>query len=528
MRTGFETRPRKVLTPQQMGDVDRATIEAGIPGIVLMENAAQRVVEFIARRFGPVSEQRIAVVCGKGNNGGDGLAIARQLHVCFNPRHLWVILTSEPGELTGDAALNLRMLRACGVQEFRDFGPEMRAATLVVDAVLGTGLSGAAKGPALDAILEINASFPFAKVVAVDIPSGLSGDSGTPPGEYVRADATVTFTAPKICHALPPACDLMGELEIAPIGTPPSMYESDERIQLALVTPQSIAPYFAPRPKDSNKGKFGHVLVVAGSRTKPGAAAMAGLSALRAGAGLVTVACPESAMASIHSHSPELMTEPLPETASGEIAGSAFDRVMELAAKRSLIAIGPGIGTDEGTQELVLRLFAEARQPMVIDADALNCLAAGTGWDAGGQRALRVLTPHPGEMSRLAGRTIPEIQADRIAVARSYAASRNLVVVLKGERTLLGFPDGRVWINPTGSPSMATGGTGDILTGMISGLLGQFPDDTDRAIAAAVYLHSLAGEIAAKHLTEHTVIATDLLKYLPEGIRGIANIPHAL
>jgi NAD(P)H-hydrate epimerase len=220
------------------------------------------------------------------------------------------------------------------------------------------------------------------------------------------------------------------------------------------------------------------------------------------------------------------MTEPLPETARGEIARAAFDRILELAAKRTLIAIGPGIGTDDETRDVVRRLFTKAPEPMVIDADALNCLA-GAGWEVGAL-PLRVLTPHPGEMSRLAGRAIPEIQADRIAAARLFATSRKMVVVLKGERTLIGFPDGRVWINPTGSPSLATGGTGDILTGMVSGLIGQFPDDSDRAIAAAVYLHGLAGEIAARRLTEQTVIATDLLRCLPEGIRGITNIPHPL
>ncbi|HEX3877505.1 MAG TPA: NAD(P)H-hydrate epimerase, partial [Bryobacteraceae bacterium] len=275
---GTGPQPRKVLTPREMAEVDRATIEAGIPGIILMETAASRVVDYIAQRLSPVSTQRIVVVCGKGNNGGDGLAIARQLHIQFNPRHLSVVLTCTPEELSGDAAQNLAMLRASGIQEYKDFGPEMRGATLVVDAVLGTGLSGAARGPALDAILEINSGFPFAKVVAVDIPSGLSGDSGTPPGEYVRADATITFTAPKVCHAIHPACNLMGELEIVPIGSAPSLYEQDSRIQLALVTPESIAPCFAPRPRDSNKGKYGHVLVVAGSRRKPGAAAMAGLA----------------------------------------------------------------------------------------------------------------------------------------------------------------------------------------------------------------------------------------------------------
>jgi ADP-dependent NAD(P)H-hydrate dehydratase / NAD(P)H-hydrate epimerase len=518
--------PRKVLTPRQMGEVDRATVEAGIPGVVLMESAAQRVVEYIASHFAPVAEQRIVVVCGKGNNGGDGLAVARQLHVRFNPRWLCVVLAAEPEELRGDAALNLIVLRAAGLQEYRDFGPEMRPATLVIDAVLGTGLTGAASGRALGAILEINSSFPFAKVVAVDIPSGLSGESGVPPGAYVRADATVTFTAPKVCHAMPPACDLMGDLVIAPIGSPALLYEGDESVQLSLITPESIAALFAPRPSDSNKGKFGHVLVVAGARKKPGAAAMAGIAALRAGAGLVTVACPESALAAVSMHSPELMTEPLPETAAGEISREAFEQIVGLAGKRSLLAIGPGIGTSDDAREVVLRLFDKVPEPMVIDADALNCLA-GADW-AGNSEALRVLTPHPGEMSRLVGRSIPEIQADRINVARSFATGRNVTVVLKGERTLIGFPDGRVWINPTGSPSMATGGTGDILTGIVSGLLGQFPKDHDRAVAGAVYLHGLAGQIAARHETEQAVIATDLLKYLAEGMRAITNFPHAV
>jgi NAD(P)H-hydrate epimerase len=218
------------------------------------------------------------------------------------------------------------------------------------------------------------------------------------------------------------------------------------------------------------------------------------------------------------------MTEPLPETAAGVLSRAALDRILELAGKRTLLAIGPGIGSEDETREVVLRLFGDLAKPMVIDADALNCLA-GRDWKGS---ALRVLTPHPGEMSRLAGHTIADIQADRITAARSFAVERNVTVVLKGEGTLLGFPDGRVWVNPTGSPAMATGGTGDILTGMIGGLLGQFPDDPGRALAGAVYLHGLAGEIAARHLTEQSVIATDLLTYLPEGIRAIANVPHKL
>jgi NAD(P)H-hydrate epimerase len=516
-------RPRKVLTPAQMAAVDKATIESGIPGLILMENAAHRCVEYLQEKFAPLSEQRIVVVCGKGNNGGDGLAIARQLYTRFAPRELRVILIAEEAELKGDAAENLKMLRAAGVQEYRDFGPEMCTATLVIDAVLGTGLYGPAKGAALSAIREINDAFPLAKVFAVDLPSGINGASGAIPGEYVRADATVTFTAPKVCHAIPPAADLMGDLRIAPIGSPMCLYERDDAISLALVTPQSIAPHFAPRARDSNKGRYGHVLLVAGSRGKSGAAAMAGLSALRAGAGLVTVACPESALPAVAAVSPEVMTAPLPETASGAIAKAALQTINKLACERTLVAIGPGIGAEDETKEIVLDLFSELPKPMVIDADALNCLAGHSGK---APDHLRVLTPHPGEMSRLAQRTIAEIQADRVSAARSFAKDRNLMLVLKGEATLTAFPDGRVWINPTGSPAMATGGTGDILTGMVAGLLAQFPDAADTAIAAAVYLHGLAGELAARDLCEQPVIATDLLRYLGEGIRAIREIPH--
>jgi NAD(P)H-hydrate epimerase len=505
--------PGKVLTPAQMGAVDRATVEAGIPGIVLMENAAHRCVEFLAARFGPLTDQRIVVVCGKGNNGGDGLAIARQLYTRFHPRELRVVLIAEPAELRGDAALNYRMLHAAGLQEYRDFGPEMRTATLVIDAVLGTGLSGPAKGEALNAIREINDSFPLAKVFAVDIPSGLAGDTGAIPGEYVRADATVTFTAPKVCHAVPPASHLMGELVVAPIGSRPSMYEGDVSIQLGLIAPASISHLFAPRLRDANKGRYGHVLVVAGARGKTGAAVMAGLAALRAGAGLVTVACPESALDAVAAHAPEVMTEPLPEQ-------GALDRVMQLAETRTLVAVGPGMGTADPTRELVRRLFADLKKPLVVDADGLNCLA-GSDWRGGGRP--RVLTPHPGEMSRLTGMSIAEVQSDRLGAVRALATSRQATVVLKGDGTAIGFPDGRVWINPTGSPAMATGGTGDILTGMIAGLLGQFEADADRAVAGAVYLHGLAGEIAARHLREQPVIATDLLRYLGEGIGEIIS-----
>jgi NAD(P)H-hydrate epimerase len=499
-----------ILTVEQMNAADCATIEAGLPGVILMESAAYRVVGYLNEHFAPLSSHRILVVCGKGNNGGDGLAIARILRAP-------VVLIPDPAELAGDAAANLKMLRASGLREHREMPDD---ATLVIDAILGTGLNGPARGPALDAIRVINTKFAHAKVVAVDIPSGLAGDSPVPPGEYVRVDATVTFTSPKICHALQPARGLMGDLRIEQIGTPASLLPETP---LALIDPREIAPLFAPRAADGNKGRYGHVLVVAGSRGKSGAAAMCGIAALRAGAGLVTVACPGSALDSVAAASPEIMTEPLPETEAGEISRHALDTIRRLADKRSLLAIGPGIGTGAETAEVARTLYATLEKPMIIDADALNCLA-NSEWPH--PPAARVLTPHPGEMSRLANRPIPEIQADRIGAARTFAQAHALTLILKGEGTLIAFRDGRVWVNTTGSPAMATGGTGDILTGITAGLAAQFPADPDRAVAGAVYLHGLAGEIAARRLGEQPVIATDLLRYLPEGIRAITNLRH--
>jgi len=508
----------KVLTAAQMREVDRRSIEMGIPGLVLMENAGQRVVDLLAEKFAPLAGRRIAILCGKGNNGGDGMVVARQIFTRFQPAALHVVLLAEPDDLKGDAAQNYRMLRVCGCPVEREIPAEARLATIVVDALLGTGISGPASGAMLDAIREINRGFPLAKVVAVDIPSGMPSDSGEPLGEQARADFTVTFTAPKPAHALAPNCDAMGELRVAAIGSPPALYDADDSIWLSLVEPAMFGQVLAPRPRAGHKGTFGHVLAIAGSRGKTGAAAMCGMAALRSGAGLVTVASEESAIPVIAGHAAELMTEPL-------LSGHLWAAVEKIAEKKDVIAIGPGLGADPETVAMVRRAFAEFAQPMVVDADALNALA-GTTWAGAGK--LRVLTPHPGEMGRLLGRTIAEVSADRLAAARGLATDRQVVVVLKGERTLIAFPDGRVWINPTGTPAMGTGGTGDILTGLISGLLGQFPKAPDQAIAAAVYLHGLAGELGAAALTEKCLVATDLLRYLPAALEECARLPHRL
>jgi NAD(P)H-hydrate epimerase len=512
-------KPRKILSAAQMREVDRRTAELGIAGIVLMENAAHRVVEFLAARFAPLHRERVLVLCGKGNNGGDGLAISRQLFTRFRPASLDVVVTRET--LTGDAAENLRMWKACGGAVKFEIEPAMRNATLIIDAVLGSGLNGAARGQALDWIREINNGFPGARVVAVDVPSGMASDSGDSDGEVARADATVTFTAPRCCHVLAPNCRKLGELRVSPIGTPASLYQDDPSIQLALSGPRVFRELLGPRDPGGNKGNYGHVLVVAGSRGKTGAAAMSGLAALRAGAGLVTVASVASAIPTIAVHGPELMTEFLAETPDGFIAASALPDIERLAEKRSILAVGPGLGESGETAGIVRRLFAECAKPMVVDADALNILASGD-WPKVPDHP-RVLTPHPGEMARLAGSSVREVQADRLGCARKFATERGVILVLKGERTLIAFPDGQVWVNPTGSPSMATGGTGDILTGMIAGMLGQSPQQPQEAIAAAVWLHGRAGELGAEEVGEQAMIATDLLRTLPVAIRQVQN-----
>ena len=505
----------KVLTAAQMREVDRRTSELGVPGLVLMENAGQRVVEVLAHAYAPLRDQRIIVICGKGNNGGDGLVVARQLYTRFRPRALHVVLAGDPGGMEGDAAANYRMLEAVGCPVSFELSGEMETATLIVDALLGTGIHGAAKGRALELIRAINDRFPLADVVSVDLPSGLDSDSGVPPGETVHASHTVTFTAPKLCHVLSPACELSGHLHVAAIGSPRELFEQDAAIYLSLSEPGLFAHLFRPRVRDSNKGLYGHALVIGGSRGKSGAAAMAGIGALRAGAGLVTVASTEAALGSIAAHAPEIMTELL-----------AFDdparaRILE---RKNVIAIGPGLGQDPQTVQFVRAMVEQTPLPMVVDADGLNALAGHPTR----YRSPRIFTPHPGEMSRLNGRTIAEIQADRIAAARAFATERDVYLVLKGNRSVVAAPDGRVWINPTGSPAMATGGTGDVLTGLIAGLVAQFPDQIDTALLAAVYLHGRCGELGAAKLGEKALIATDLFEYLPEAMREVADHSNAI
>ena len=415
----------KILTAAEMREVDRQSTELGLPGQILMENAGSRVVDFMLEIFAPLSKQDVLVVCGKGNNGGDGFVIARQLftrHLC---RTLTVVELFDPQTLTGDALVSRRMLDACGCPVTGVLSPF--GATLVIDAILGTGLRGAAEGPALESIRFLNASFPHAKVVAVDIPSGLPSDGQDIEGEFIRADWTVTFTAAKRTHILEPGYEHVGEMRVYPIGSPDALVNSNP---LNLTTEADLRNLFTKRVRNSNKGMYGHVLVIGGSYGKSGAPAMTGLGAYRSGAGLVTVAIPASALPVVAAFRPELMTVPLGEKNS----------LLELAEKMTVLAVGPGIGTEAVTVRLVRTLYTEQPKPLVCDADALNGLA-GNVPHCGDK--VRILTPHPGEMSRLTGKSTKEVQANRLSVAQEFSRTIGAVVVLKGDRTVIAFPDGR-------------------------------------------------------------------------------------
>jgi ADP-dependent NAD(P)H-hydrate dehydratase / NAD(P)H-hydrate epimerase len=519
-----------ILTAEQMRQVDRVTIEErGLPGLILMENAGSRVYELLAHHFAPLHRQRVVVLCGKGNNGGDGLVVARHLMTRGRPASLRVILLCDPNQLEGDAAANFRMLRAvdgevtvvADVESWQRARSMLGSATLLVDALLGTGLQGAARGRYLEVIRDVSARVPPECIVAVDIPSGLSSDSGDLPGESIRAAHTVTFAAPKVGQIFPPAAERCGALHVAPIGTPAAVLQANPAFKLWLLEAADFAGLFRPRERSAHKGDFGHVLLVGGSRAKPGAVLMAGTAALRAGAGLVTVATAASATGTLVGRTPELMTEPVKEAQDGSINAASFRK--EWLEHKTVVAVGPGLGTSPGNQGLSHRIVKEAAVPVVVDADGLTALAALEGeWET--RSPLLVLTPHPGEMARLTGLTVEQVQARRVDIAREFSVRRKIHLVLKGNRSLIATPEGRVLVNPSGAPAMATGGAGDILTGLIAGFLAQFRQQKPEiVIAAAVYLHGLCGELAAARLGEQSVLAMDLLDSLPEAIRSLGG-----
>ena len=507
----------KVLDSAQMQACDRAAIdEHGIPELVLMENAGTQVVEAIGEYFADEPPELVAVLCGKGNNGGDGLVVARHLH---NLGHrVRVYLFAAAADLQGSVAENHRMAAALGVEiveiadaeAWREHAGELPAFDCIVDALFGTGISGALRGHVAEAVEDINES--GVPVVAVDLPSGLAADSGEIAGPAVDADLTVTFAAPKWCHTFPPACELCGELAVVDIGIPQQLIDGVAGA-LELITPSDCEELLAPRDPDSHKGTYGHVLIVAGGPGTAGAAVLTARAALRGGAGLVTVAPPESVYVPIAAQLTEALVRPQPAGAEEGYGAGALEALLRLADDCDVLAIGPGIGTASGTRDTVRGLVAAARVPLVIDADGLNLFAGAVDLLAAVGPPC-ILTPHPGEMARLLGSSTAEVQSDRVGAARSLAERTGAVVVLKGYRSLVCTPAGSVAVNPTGNAGMASGGTGDVLTGLIAALVGQGLEPAEAA-RAGVFLHGEAGDLAAAELGEVALIASDLIERLP-------------
>lgn len=508
----------KIVTAVEMREIDRITTEKfGVPSLTLMENAGKAVADHVLTQYAWV--RNITVICGKGNNGGDGFVVARHLHKRGKQVH--VLLLANPADLHGDAAamfkdMPVTAVSATNEDQFQsDNVRSLFEADLLVDAILGTGFKPPVAGLYADAIQRMNAA--PGRVVSVDIPSGADADStGPQPGTLAHADSVVTFTAPRPAHLF--SSLTKGPTCVAPIGSPDEAILSS--LQLNVIAPQDFAAMVAPRPTESNKGNYGHVLVIGGSLGKAGAAAMAGISALRAGAGLSTVATSKSALPAVAGFYPELMTEPLPETEDGTIATGAGLKIEDLSKTMTVLAVGPGISRDPHTATLVRSLVANHKAPMVVDADGLNAFEGHTDELNGKDRTL-VITPHPGEMARLAACSTADVQKDRLGVAGRFARDHNLIVVLKGHRTLVVQPDGEAWVNTTGNPGMSTGGTGDILTGMVAGMIAQNPKDPLHAVCAAVFLHGLAGDVMRDKVGEHSLIATDLLQGLPEAFRRV-------
>jgi NAD(P)H-hydrate epimerase len=516
-----------------MREVDRSAIEGlGLPGLVLMENAALGVVDAIGEAEGPIGQAASAAVfCGPGNNGGDGLAIARHLAVRgWEVRVFLVLAKSEPG---GDAGVQLEVCRRMGleIEEVRD-SASLRTALeaardldLAIDALFGTGLGRALEGIFAETVEGIN-ELPVPRV-AVDLPSGLDASRHQLLGPYVQADLTVTFAAPKIAHVLPPAADAVGELVIADLGIPPRLVDEAEEKdgRLFLLVGEELAGLLPPREQSGHKGSYGHALLVAGAPGKAGAAILSARGAVRAGAGLVTIGVPEPILQTVDLGSIESMTLGLPACRSGLITEEAVERVREAAQGKAVLAIGPGLGQEPATAAAIRRIVLETPLPVVADADAVNAFAGQAG-DLKNRPDATVLTPHPGELARLLGLKTSEIQDDRVAAARRAAATTGAIVVLKGSLTLVASPDGDVWINPTGNPGMATGGSGDVLTGLVAGLIAQresFALDVVDAVKLAVYLHGLAGDLAAARMGEQALAAGDLLEFLPAAFAALGS-----
>jgi NAD(P)H-hydrate epimerase len=502
-----------------MREADRRTIEdIGIPSLVLMENAGRQVVAAIEAVHSDLVERQVAVLCGRGNNGGDGFVVARTL--LQRGVDVSVFLIGVVGDVRGDARTNLEILGRLGLtvveiansQAWELHFSEVSECTLIVDAIFGTGLNAPISGLMETVVADVNGS--GIPIVSIDLPSGLAADSHEPIGDSIEAGMTVTLAAPKIALVLPPAETRAGDIVIADIGIPAGVIQSLEGPRVDLLTRSAMRELITPRSADTHKGDYGRVLVVAGSRGKTGAAHLAAVGALRSGAGLVTIATPACCLPIVAALAPEYMTEAIPERGDG-LDPDAVDHVLDLA--RDVVAIGPGLGQAASTKEFITSLVDRATMPLVIDADGLNAFSDHPDRLSGREGRDVIITPHPGEMARLVGMSTDEVQASRLEIARNFAVAHHVYVILKGHRTLIATPDEKVFINPTGNAGMATGGTGDVLTGMVAAWLAQLLD-AEAACKLAVYLHGMAGDLAEADEGEVSLVAGDVAGHIGDAI----------
>lgn len=508
----------KVVTAEQMRRIDRITIEErGVPGVRLMEKAGLSVADLISEISEPGP---VAVVTGKGNNAGDGFVVARHLVQHHYP--VTVFLLSNPDELRGDARTmhekmppEVTQVRVRNSQQLRGRLGEF---DLIVDAILGTGIQGAVRGFFGEAIEAINAA--KLPVVAVDIPSGLPADGGLIEGPVVRAAHTVTMGLPKLGMLIHPGVEFTGTVTVASLDFPEDLL-NDPGITVNLLTEEMICSFLPPRPHDGHKGTFGSLLIVGGSRGMTGAPVLAARAAMRSGVGLVFCATAEDLQPQVAVRLIEALTIPLPTSHPGHLDSAGLPKVAAEAKRMKAIAIGPGTGQGEGTREFVLGAVREIELPMVIDADALNALAGDLDV-VRGRKAATVLTPHPGEMARLTGLPTPEVQSDRIGVAKQLAVDLHAVIVLKGAQTIVADVDGSTYINPTGNTGLSKGGSGDVLTGLVGGLLAQKADALHAALCG-VFLHGLAADCATETIPPRSMVASDVIEHLPKAFAEIAK-----
>lgn len=515
----------RLVKASEIQEMDRLTIrETGIPGIVLMENAARGATWMFLDHFAPPKKSRVVLICGPGNNGGDGYVVARYLHE--KGLKTLVIVLCPREKIKGDARTNLdiirqmdlKILEAPGTDEWTKCRPMVETCDYIIDALLGTGLNAPVRGFFAQVIEDVNSSGK--PVMAIDIPSGLNADTGQVLGKAVNAVLTVTFGFPKMGQFLFPGAALVGRLANVQIGIPNAVAARVSG-NSHLIEPAHFTPFLRFERQDMHKGDRGHLLILSGSTGKTGAASLTALGALRAGAGLVTVGIPASLNPILENKLTEAMTFPLPETADGSLSLKAENEIIRLMEGKTAVALGPGLSTHEETTTLVKRIVDQCSLPIVIDADGLNALSGETGL-LGNRKANAVLTPHPGEMARLTGLKTEEVQSDRLGIATRFVEKHGCFLVLKGARTLIVEPNGQVYVNPTGNPALSTGGTGDVLTGLVGGFLARGWPMVKSAIGG-VYLHGLAADLLAEDMGQSGILAGELLDVIPELMDSLAR-----